>query len=165
MLMSSLIALATTIGPATEPAYLHLPLDANAVLWAISTRGAAHVVSEIGSNEDTWGALLDAVAEGQDAWLEVGAQLRPFSDGEAGETLAMGFAEALATNPTGVLRRVEPLDACNSLGFADGLVADSPVDQEAWVEARTRAVGAVTDPRLLKKKQDCLVLLNESRFR
>lgn len=104
--------------------------------------------------------VMNGIAAGEQAWLDLVPLLRQGTDGETGEGLVMSIAEALPRNAAGVLRLMnEDLDAlsvCSDLEL--GLSAE---ESRAYRQTSIAAVEAVTDPALQQAKTACLAELRK----
>lgn len=119
--------------------------------------------------DDRWGDLLDAIATGEPAWLDIAAELGRHSDGEASETLAAAVGEALRRKPKRVLGRLDgnPFGArgvCGN-GFADSGIrgATGAADYKALLDSQEAAVAGVGDAALESRRDTCLQLIRRRK--
>jgi hypothetical protein len=107
-----------------------------------------------------WDEVLEGVATGRRAWLEVGRELRRHSSDDSSELLDMALAEALGPAAETVLEMADGSawivsDACGSLGFAERGASDG--DSIArFLDERRDAVESVERPELAERRDACL---------
>lgn len=111
-------------------------------------------------DDESFGYVMDRIAEASEKWLDVASRLAPTADAHPGEELANALAFALANAPERILSRsFEPI----SLEF----ICRGPFeieDEGKYRDALQRslsAVSAVKDAKLAGKRDACLRLLKE----
>jgi hypothetical protein len=134
-------------------------------LRSLGPKGTLHLLFDDGAR---WDSFLDVVGKGDDAWLEVAANLREVSDAHASETLDMAIQEALPVNPSSVLTSVQrgsfTVDgACGMYGF--GQIEDQRPKAVivGLVDRRIDSVSKVEQPTLEAVKTQCLAELVKLR--
>ena len=114
--------------------------------------------------DHVWGQLLDAIATGDPAWLDIACELKRHSDGEASETLNAAMGEALRKAPSAVLRRLDgnpfnPEGVCGNTFANIGI--RGATDEAASIAAQEAAVAKVRDKSLTARRDTCLELIRQ----
>lgn len=130
----------------------------------ISERGAQMAVET--SLDDKWDLLLDAIATGNPAWLDIAKELGRFSDAESSETLNAAMGEALTKSPREVLYRLDgkPFGVEGVCGncFAE-MGIQGATDLSASIAKQEIAVEKVKDKSLRKRRDYCLELIRKQK--
>lgn len=116
-----------------------------------------------------WTTIMEGVATGDQAWLDIVPLLADASAGDASAALQMSLSEALPVNAPGVLALMpEPIDDIGSVCMNAAVeYAELPADElaaanEAYYGAAIAAVEGVGEPALAATRTACLASLNES---
>jgi hypothetical protein len=126
-------------------------------------KGAVDRLSDQGPNETRtmfgrYDAVLDGVASGDGRWLALVPKLDPGTDAGTAEFLRIAVAEALAKNPTGVLRFTSRMswfrDAC---GYP--MIEPTEKEMRAYFKGAVPALKGVHDPALEGARKVCLTEL------
>jgi len=146
------------LNPAARKPPAKLKLDE--VRRIIREKGAREAASR--GLDHVWGQLLDAIATGEPAWLEIACELGRHSDGEASETLDAAMGEALRRAPRAVLQRLDGnpfhLERVCGNTFADTGIRDA-TDEAARIAEQEAAVAKVRDKSLTERRDTCLELI------
>jgi hypothetical protein len=137
--------------------------DPAALLQAIEQKGAAAVLQEVYDDDARWQQVLDGIATGSRAWLDVAERLKRVAREQAEElTVAVGRAlEREPANALAILGNVfDADDVCSLNTLEQSLGPDYSVALRS-VERRERAVAAVTAATVRQQRDDCLGFLHE----
>lgn len=143
------------------------PLSAEALLKAMRRDGVTVVLAAAVEDADAWETITDRIARGERAWLEVAERLLEIAADDEAQDLEAAVGEALARAP---LRVLELADSGGEIGLA-WVCAETPafVEDPSYEERietlarRERAVAAVKDPTLTKKRDACVRSLAKAR--
>ena len=136
---------------------------AEIVLSEIKLRGADGVSRRLDSDEDFAKTVIDGIASGDSAWLDVAAQLKPTS-AAAEASLSLALASALPHAPAKVLSLVGDDYSGDEVCGMPFLKADSS-EVIAYYDRAMRALAAVKDSSLTGTVGACRVALDSSRSR
>ena len=136
---------------------------AELLLSEIKLRGAGVVSRRIDSDEDFGRTVMDGIATGDSAWLDVAAALQPTS-AAAEASMAIALASALPQAPQRVLallgRKYQTEEVCGMPFLrADSAQVISYHDQAA------RAVASDTTRRLASVASACRIALDSAQSR
>lgn len=160
LLLGAALPLAVAAAPrrAAPPA-----AEARAILERIERRGPKAVLDELYSSESRWRPVMEGIASGQAAWLQVASRLRPVARPVAQE-LTAAVARALEREPANVLaildRSFDADDVCSLNTIEDTLGSDFTAALHT-VSRREKAVAGVADPALADRRESCLAFLDE----
>jgi hypothetical protein len=125
--------------------------------------GAKSVVFTLWEKRGEWASVMNRIASGQEAWVELAIALCPGSDAGAATDLHDAMFQALGQNPAYVLRRAEPTyplsDLCGGRDDPLATYKDAITEQERIIAA----VKAVKSEELNSKKEACLSKLEEGK--
>ncbi|PLV61924.1 hypothetical protein [Erwinia sp. B116] len=84
----------------------------------ITTLGPKKTIAQLyANNEKEWLLVTSKIAQGDQSWLQLAAQLAPGADADSAESLSSALGLAIPHNPTGVLaitsERYPPLAMAN----------------------------------------------------
>jgi hypothetical protein len=143
------------------------PLTPESILRAIRARGDIAVLADLKGDTDTWDRLMNQIAGGQPAWLDVADRLLGVADDDEATDLESAVGAALTRAPEVVLQSA---DSGGEIALTwvcsetDSLAKDSGYEARiAMLAERERAVRAVKAPGLTKKREACLKGLQKAR--
>jgi hypothetical protein len=156
------VALLVAVQPVPDP----VP-RADEVAALVREIGAREALAALECEPALWEAVVRGVASGQVEWLEVGRELRRYTDPDASEWLDLALAEALLPAPEAVLGiaggsvwHVD--DFCGTIGFAERGASDG--DSIArFLDTRREALLGVERADLAQRRDDCLARLSDAR--
>lgn len=156
------VALLTALQPPTGPA----PRAAE-LAEVIQETGARETLAALETDPGMWKAVLDGVASGEADWLEVGRELRRYTDPDASEWLDLALAEALLPAPASVLEIADGTvwnvdDFCGTIGFAERGSSDGDYIAE-FLDRRRDALLGVERADLKERRDECLDRLSAAR--
>ena len=137
--------------------------SAELVLSDIKLRGAAGVSRRIDTDENFGRSVMNGIATGDSAWLEVAQQITP-SSSAAEASLSIALASALNRAPARVLPllgRKYPAEEVCGIPF---LRADS-MAVIAYFDSATAALQTIRDSSLRQARDTCRTALAEARDR
>ena len=140
--------------------------EARAILDDIARGGARRVLDQLYGSEARWRAMLDGVASGQPAWLDVASRLKPAAARTVpvSQDLTVAVSRALERAPANVLAILDAAfdtdDVCSLNTLEDSLGPDYHAAL-GTVERREQAVSRVDAPALAARRDDCLEFLRE----
>lgn len=124
------------------------------------------------TNEDLgsgWDTIMQGVASGDQAWLDIVPLLADAAAGDASGALQMSLSEALPANAPGVLALMpDPVADIGSVCMNAAVeYAELPADElaaanAAYYGAAVAAVESVRDPALAATRTACLASLSEN---
>jgi hypothetical protein len=139
------------------------PAGATRVLEA-TRRGEAVSLASLFEDQDSFYYVMDHIAKGEVAWLDVAARLAPGADAHAGEELTSALALALGRSPEAVLSRsFEPItlkDICGGPGLEE--------DEKEYRSALDRALAAMSKVKaaaLGERRDACIKFLIKEKAR
>ena len=149
------------------------PSNAQDQVLRLTLEQARRIIREQGARkavetalDDKWSQLLDAIATGEPAWLDIAAELGLHSDAAPAETLSAAMGEALRNAPREVLRRLDgkPFRAKGVCGncFAD-LGIQGATDARGAIALQEAAVAGVQDVTLRDLRDRCLELIHQQK--
>lgn len=147
---------APTVPPAAAAAATApTPADVRAMIEQQGATNAVKALYADGADTAGWNAVLEGVAGGDQAWLDLAPLLKPGTDAATAETLTIALSEALPKNAAGAMKLIGKDwtvdDVCRL-----GVIEPSEAEVAAWKTGATAAVTAVTDPTLADMKAKCL---------
>jgi hypothetical protein len=137
--------------------------SAEVVLSEIRLGRAASVAKRIDADEGFGRSVMNGIATGDSAWLEVARQLNPASATSAA-SFSIALASALPRSPERVLAVVGPNYPVRDVCAIPFLKADSSVVTTYYGEALA-ALGRVRRPQLAQTRDACRVALDQARER
>jgi hypothetical protein len=141
---------------AATPAGAITPQEVRTMITRDGATATVRALNEGGSEAapNRLATVMNGIAAGEQAWLDIVPLIRPGTDGETGEGLSMVLQDALSKNATGVLRLIGPAED------AQGVCGESATHTvRADRAAAITAVEAVADPALAQAKTACLTAL------
>ncbi len=128
--------------------------------------GTSAALAQIYGSKGQWRALLEGIASGTVAWLQIATRLRSVSDAGASEQLDLAVGEALEHHPENVLSVAIP-------AFDIGIVCSGPdVDDPRYdsyqrslkaIELRMAKLRTISDLSLAKRQDECIKDLQASK--
>jgi hypothetical protein len=135
--------------------------SAEVVLSQIKLGGVATVARRVDSDESFGRSVMNGIATGDSAWLEVASKIRPAS-ATAEASLSIALASALPRSPAIVLSLLGekyPLEEVCGIPF---LRADSAL-VATYHDNAVAALGRVRDTLLIKSRDACRAALDTAR--
>ncbi len=137
--------------------------SAELVLSEIKLKGAANVAKQIDADESFGRSVMNGIATGDSAWLDVAGQLTPAS-ASAEATFSIALASALLHSPARVLRLLSskyPVEDVCDIPF---LKPESTVIASYHDDA-VAALGRVRNDSLTQVRDACRAALDQARER
>jgi hypothetical protein len=143
------------------------PLSVERVRQEIAARGAKPALARLYDDEDAWTSLTSRISDGGLEWLKVAERFLAVAEDPAAYDLEASVGEALGRAPDHVLA-VADERAEIAISWVCGETAsfeEDPSYEERvdLLAERERAVAAVRDPVLAKKRDACLKELGKAR--
>ena len=135
--------------------------SAEVVLSQIKLGGVASVARRVDSDESFGRSVMNGIATGDSAWLEVASKIRPIS-APAEASLSIALASALPRSPAKVLALLGqkyPLEEVCGIPF---LHPDSAL-VTAYHDNAVAALARVRDTLLIKSREACRAALDTAR--
>lgn len=136
---------------------------AEVVLSEIKLGGAKQVSRRVDADENFGRSVINGVATGDSAWLEVARQITPTS-AAAEATLSIALASALPRAPTRVLRLIGPKYPLEEVCGIPFLKADSS-EVITYHDDAKAALVTVRDSSLKRVRLACSTTLDDARDR
>lgn len=136
---------------------------AEVVLSEIKLGGAKQVSRRVDADENFGRSVINGVATGDSAWLEVARQITPAS-AAAEATLSIALASALPRAPTRVLRLIGPKYPLEEVCGIPFLKADSS-EVITYHDDAKAALVTVRDSSLKRVRLACSTTLDDARDR
>ena len=120
-------------------------------------------------DQKSWAKLIDCIASGKLAWVNVGLELHPFSDAGSAEMIDMALGEALGSSPQPILQKAAilvstiELELVCSAPSADDTRFSSYALAVAEIERREKALTKVKDQDLEPQVDECRADLEKSK--
>ena len=137
--------------------------SAELILAEIKLGGAQNVAKRLDADENFGRAVLDGVATGDSAWLEVADKLTPAS-AAAEASLSIALASALPRSPRTVLALLGPKYPVDEVCSIPFLKAESTLVTSYHDEAAAALSRVYTAP-LVKVRDECRTVLDDARER
>ena len=158
LVTSTLAAASAEFGPAPKA-------DPRQLLEEVNQNGARKTVLRLARSQADWSAVMERIASGQKAWIDLAVALKPGSDAAQGAALYHAMLRAMARNPSYVLTHAQPDYplALLCLGRPD----PPPAYREATAEldAAKEALEKMKTVELRYQKELCLAQLREGQAR
>lgn len=136
---------------------------AELVLSEIKMGGAVSVAKRIDANESFGRSVMNGIATGDSAWLDVANKLTPAS-ASAAASLSIALASALPRSPERVLAALGPKYPVDDVCSIPFLKAESTLVTSYHDEA-VAALSRVHSVPLTKVRDECRTALDEARER
>lgn len=136
------------------------------LMTEISKRGASTIVNELYSDTAAWNFVLNNIAKGNPAWLDVAVALHSGSDAGASEMLTLSVGEALEVAPENVLRLTLnefKLEFLCSGPDVDDKRYNSYELSLATIKTRQDRLSVISEPALKNIAVKCIELLEKSK--
>jgi hypothetical protein len=127
----------------------------------IDEEGAQHFLRRLikdidphSPEEPNYDIVLEHVAEGSNEWLQVAAQIGPYTDAVFSQGIRVAIADALVVNPTGVLKMIgteEHFDEACGYPF----VRQTETYMQRHKREAMAALNRVHQPALASRKEAC----------
>ena len=137
--------------------------SADLVLSEIKMGGGANVAKRIDADESFGRSVMNGIASGDSAWLDVAQQLTPAS-AAAAASLSIALASALPRSPKRVLATLGPKYPVEDVCSIPFLKAESTLVTSYHDEAVT-ALSRVDSPPLTNVRDACRLALDDARER
>lgn len=127
----------------------------------IDRNGPVKLVATLSSTApQDWQHVLDAIATGDEAWLDIAARLRPGTDAGTGEDLVGAVAAALKVNPDAVLPMIGPAFPMDEVCTVP-LIEPSPEQLAQWKKAALQALAkAKGDTKIIRQCSDSIAAVS-----
>lgn len=157
---AALLAILTPIALADSP------MSAQSVLESVASVGARATLQRIYEDEHQWATLLNNIATGKRAWVDVAKKLRPGSDGGATEQLTLALGEALEHLSENVLTLAVPEyrieDVCSGPDVDDPRF-DSYELSMAAINRRQSQLHSLHSPSIAESRKTCISELEKAK--
>ena len=137
--------------------------SAELILAEIKLGGGPNVAKRIDADESFGRAVMNGIATGDSAWLDVADKLTPAS-ASAEASLSIALASALPRSPRRVLALLGPKYPVEEVCAIPFLKAE-PTLITTYHDEAVAALNRVDTPSLVKVRDDCHIALDEARER
>ncbi len=127
----------------------------------IQVKGTKAALDELNDDSAKWGAILDGMATGKQAWLKLLVEFYKVSDGGAALDLQLVAADVVQKAPAAALESLVPTFTLEILCGNENSIGETLEEAQKIIGKRRLAVVKLTDPKIEERKVRCLALLDE----
>lgn len=138
------------------------PAGVGRMLDRLGSRRTVNELAGAGADFGEYETVLDGIASGDAQWLALVPRLQPGTDAGTSESLRIAVAEALARNPTAVLRLIKHNRAWREV-CAYPMIEPTRKEARNYFRAAIPAVKGVRSPALQRVKHVCLAELQRAQ--